>query len=110
MGPQVETYPSAACHVAGTRGTDAANEPLPIWLAVLLATSCEARSHTRNHTIRWDHNSGRAMYTNAGKEDESIEPLGVRLSGGKTLAVSWGPGETSYTLEVFERTGQCTID
>ncbi|HTS64855.1 MAG TPA: hypothetical protein VMH28_22685 [Candidatus Acidoferrales bacterium] len=43
------------------------------------------------------------MYTNAGSEDERIEPLGIRLSRGKTLAVSWGPGETSYTLEVFEQ-------
>jgi len=105
MGPRVESFQAANfCHVAGSPDEGCnAQEPLPIWLAVLLATSCEARSDTRNHAIRWDHGSGRAMYTNAGSEDERIEPLGIRLSRGKTLAVSWGPGETSYTLEVFEQ-------
>lgn len=77
------------------------DEPLPIWLAVLLATSCEAQSNSRNHTIRWNHISGRATYTNAGGEEERIEPLGVRLSRGQTLAVSWMPGDTTYTLEVL---------
>jgi hypothetical protein len=41
------------------------------------------------------------VYTNAGHEDERIEPLGVRLTGGQTLAVSWMPGETAYTFEVY---------
>lgn len=77
------------------------HEPLPIWLAVLLATSCEAQSSSRNHAIRWNHISGRATYTNAGGEEERIEPLGVRLSRGQTLAVSWMPGDTTYTLEVL---------
>jgi hypothetical protein len=77
------------------------HEPLPIWLAVLLATSCEAQSSSRNHAIRWNHNSGRATYTNAGGEEERIEPLGVWLSRGQTLAVSWMPGDTTYTLEVL---------
>jgi hypothetical protein len=85
----------------GTGHTCGNHEPLPIWLAVLLATSCEAQSSSRNHAIRWNHNSGRATYTNAGGEEERIEPLGVRLSRGQTLAVSWMPGDTTYTLEVL---------
>jgi hypothetical protein len=84
-----------AAHTCGN------HEPLPIWLAVLLATSCEAQSSSRNHAIRWNHISGRATYTNAGGEEERIEPLGVRLSRGQTLAVSWMPGNTTYTLEVL---------
>ncbi|HTP31302.1 MAG TPA: hypothetical protein VMJ75_03960 [Candidatus Acidoferrales bacterium] len=104
MGPLLDTYQAATLqHIArpGAASRREEHEPLPIWLAVLLATSCEARSDSTNHTIRWDHRAGRATYTNAGSEDERIEPLGVRLSRGETLAVSWGPGETSYTLEVF---------
>ena len=77
------------------------HEPLPIWLAVLIATSCRASSDSAHHAVRWHHASGRAIYTNAGSEDEHIEPLGVRLTGGQTLAVSWMPGETAYTLEVY---------
>jgi hypothetical protein len=76
-------------------------EPLPIWLAVLMATSCHARSSRENHAVRWRHISGRATYTNAGSEDERIEPLGVCVPGGQTLAVWWIPGETGYSLEVY---------
>ena len=38
---------------------------------------------------------------------ERIEPLGVNLLGGETLAVCWTPGETAYTLEVCNRTEKC---
>ena len=31
---------------------------------------------------------------------ELIQPLGVYLRGGQTLAVYWTPGDTAYTLEV----------
>jgi len=79
------------------------DEAVPIWLAVLLAASCQAKSDSRNHAIRWNRMSGRATYTNAGSEDEHIEPLGVRLSRGETLAVSWMPGDTEYTFEVYEQ-------
>jgi hypothetical protein len=77
------------------------SDPLPIWMAVLQATSCHASSNSRHHAVRWHHTSGRAVYTNAGHEDERIEPLGVSLTGGQTLAVSWMPGDTAYTLEVY---------
>src|SRR5215831_1011375 len=78
-------------------------ERLPIWLSVLVATSCKAQSRGRNHLIAWQHDSGRAIYTNLGSAEEQIEPLGVRLPSGKTVAVSWLPGETEYTVEVYKQ-------
>jgi hypothetical protein len=82
-------------------------EPLPIWLAVLIATSCHARSSQGRHDVRWDCVSGRAIYTNYGRDTERIEPLGVNLQAGDTLAVYWIPGETAYTFEVFSPTEKC---
>ena len=84
-----------------------AGEPLPIWLAVLIATSCQARSSDSNHDVRWDRVAGRAVYTNFGHDAERIEPLGVSLSVGETLAVYWTPGETAYTMEVYSQTEKC---
>src|SRR5947209_2679899 len=78
-------------------------EPLPIWLAVLIATPCQARGEDGGHAVRWTTVAGRAMYTNFGRVPERIEPLGVQLCGGETLAVSWMPGETAYTLEVLSQ-------
>jgi hypothetical protein len=77
-------------------------EPAPIWMAALLATGCEASANGSNHTVRWDCASGRAMYTNHSAEAEMIHPLGVWLQCGDTLAVTWMPGETAYTLEVYK--------
>jgi hypothetical protein len=82
-------------------------EPVPIWLAVLLATSCEAQRDGENHAVRWSCVSGRALYTNAGRDAEHIEPLGVRLLGGHTMAVYWMPGDTAYTVETYRQTGLC---
>jgi hypothetical protein len=83
------------------------SETVPIWLAVLLAISCEARRNGEHHTVRWDWVSGRALYTNVGGDAEHIEPLGVILMGGHTLAVYWMPGETTYTVEVYRQTELC---
>jgi len=77
-------------------------QPLPIWLAALLVTSFHADSGRAHHAVRWNCDSGRATYTNSGHEDERIEPLGVSLPRGQTLAVSWVPGGTTYTLEVYQ--------
>jgi hypothetical protein len=82
-------------------------EPVPIWLAVLEATSCEANRNGEYHAVRWKWDSGRAVYTNSGKDAEHIEPLGVRLKGGHTMAVYWMPGETAYTVEVYRQTELC---
>ncbi len=79
----------------------------PIWFAALIASACLAEGNGGNHTIPWNCVSGRALYTNRGRDAERIEPLGVRLLGGETLAVYWVPGETSYTLEVYGQNERC---
>jgi len=83
------------------------SEPVPIWLAALLASSCQAQRNGENHAVRWNWVSGRAVYTNAGRDAEHIQPWGVSLLGGHTLAICWMPGETAYTVEVYRQTGLC---
>jgi len=82
-------------------------EPSPVWLAALMAVNCQARSNELHHTIRWHSRSGRAVYTNFGSHTERIEPLGVTLPAGETLAVYWLPGETAYTVEVYSDKEKC---
>jgi hypothetical protein len=105
---------SAVCPFSGARPVrtplpeaSRPSEPVPIWLAVLLAVSCEARRNGENHAVRWAWVSGRAIYTNAGRDAEHIEPLGVHLMAGHTMAVYWMPGETAYTVEVYRQTELC---
>lgn len=83
------------------------SEPVPIWLAALLAAPCQAAGNGEDHAVRWNCASGRALYTNGGAHTERIEPLGVTLKEGHTLAVCWAPGETTYSLEVFRQYDQC---
>jgi hypothetical protein len=78
-------------------------EARPVWLSALEASSCRAQSHGEYHEVRWQHVCGRATYTNLGSEEVHIEPLGVRVPRGKTVAVSWLPGETEYTVEVYKQ-------
>jgi hypothetical protein len=73
----------------------------PIWLAALVAARCSADDGSEGHSVCWNWISGRAVYTNAGLNTERIEPLGVDLQTGQTLAVSWMPGDTTYTLKVY---------
>jgi len=80
-----------------------AGDPLPIWLAALAAARCQVNRNGEDHAVRWSCVSGRALYTNAGADAELIQPLGVRLQGGQTLAVYWMPGQTAYTVEVYGR-------
>jgi hypothetical protein len=75
--------------------------PTPIWLAALAAARCMAHDGSQGHSVSWDCISGRAVYTNGGANPEWIEPLGVYLRTGQTLAVYWIPGETAYTVEVY---------
>jgi len=84
-----------------------ASEAVPIWLAALLASPCQATGNGADHSVRWNCASGRALYTNAGAHTERIEPLGVTLKEGHTLAVCWSPGETTYSLEVFREYDHC---
>jgi len=76
-------------------------EPLPIWLSALIAARCQARGAGEPSTVRWNCISGRAFYTNECADPVLIQPLGVHLEGGHTLAVSWRPGESDYTMEVY---------
>jgi hypothetical protein len=91
------------------RTTDARQNcaPTPIWLAVLIATQCQASGNGEGHAVRWDYVSGRALYTNIGGDAELIQPLGVYLPSGHTLAVYWMPGETAYTTEVSSHSSHC---
>ncbi|HEV2447627.1 MAG TPA: hypothetical protein VGS58_16970 [Candidatus Sulfopaludibacter sp.] len=72
-------------------------------MAALMASDCQAAANGMDHAIRWDCASGRATYTNRSRNIEFIQPLGVQLQGGDTVAVSWVPGETAYTIEVINR-------
>jgi len=89
------------------RETPSAGDPAPVWLAALVAAGCQARSFGLNHKIDWHAVSGRAIYTNFGRHPESIEPLGVSLPAGDTVAVHWAPGETEYTIEVYSDEEKC---
>ena len=81
--------------------------PMPIWFSALMATNCQATADGADHVVQWNCVSGRAFYTNHGPATERIEPLGISLQGGHTLAVSWTPGETAYTLEVLRQFDCC---
>lgn len=76
-------------------------EPMPVWFAALTAVHCRARSEGQDRAVLWDCVAGRALYTNHGPSAEIIEPLGVPLRRGDTVAVSWMPGETAYRVEVI---------
>jgi hypothetical protein len=94
---------SARLQHEGSPGSD----PAPVWLAALMAVNCQARSNGLHHDVCWHAVAGRAVYTNFGAHSENIEPLGVNLPAGDTLAVYWSPGETAYTVEVYSDTEKC---
>ncbi len=101
---------SSGCRMGCTNasGADVAhNDDVPIWLAALIAISCRASANGEGHPVSWTCISGRAYYTNPGTDAETIQPLGVRLERGRTLSVSWAPGETEYTLEIFGGLEHC---
>jgi hypothetical protein len=93
--------------IAKTTGARLKSEPAPIWFAVLVATQCQASGNGDGHAVRWDYVSARAVYTNTGANAQSIQPLGIRLQSGHTLAVYWMPTETEYTIEVSSRSNHC---
>ncbi len=69
------------------RGSDSR----PVWLAAL----------AMSYPVRWDWRSGRALYTHRGTAADCMDLLGVHLESGQTVSVSWGRGETAYTVEVL---------
>ena len=85
----------------------APTEETPIWLAALMANRVQASASGEPHAIRWNCVAGRALYTNHGPEAEVIDPLGVYLERGYTVSVTWEPGETEYTVEVFGGLEHC---
>jgi len=84
-------------------------EQAPIWLAALLANRCMATDRAGGRAVHWRCRSGKALYTNSARDAEHIHPFGVSLRRGETLAVWWRPGETGYTLEVYDETGIAAI-
>jgi hypothetical protein len=76
-------------------------EHAPIWFAALVANGCTAMDRAEGRAVNWLHKSGKALYTNSASDAEHIQPFGVSLRRGETLAVWWQPGETAYTLEVY---------
>ena len=74
---------------------------VPLWLAALSAAAGLATRTGEGRALSWNCIFGRAFYTNAGVETETIQPLGVRLESGQTLAVWWTPGDTSYSMKVY---------
>jgi hypothetical protein len=76
-------------------------EHTPIWFAALVANACTAIDRAEGRLVNWRHSSGKALYTNPDREAENIQPFGVSLRRGETLAVWWQPGDTAYTLEVY---------
>ena len=76
---------------------------LPIWMAALFTSDCRATAPGSDCDIQWRCIDGRAHYTNDAGGALLIEPLGIRLENGQTLAASWTPGETSYTFEILRQ-------
>jgi len=68
------------------------SEPMPIWMAALLASDA-------GNEFAWQWRSGRAVYTNHGTECERIEAFGLEVRRGESVAVTWIPGDTAYTVE-----------
>lgn len=95
-------FATARCSRIHRRSTALFAEATPIWLAALIASCCRATCAGAGETVSWKSVSGKALYTNAGADTEFIHPLGVALQGGQTLAVSWMPGDTAYTVEILQ--------
>jgi hypothetical protein len=88
---------------AARRGSGFCVEPQPIWMAVLVSACCQAAGGGRKQAIRWEWVAGRALYVNTSVGPEWIEPLGVNLKSGHTLAVHWAAGETGYSVETYRQ-------
>jgi hypothetical protein len=74
-------------------------EPLPIWMAALLASTCHALGHNGARNVEWKCVSGSATYTNTGDDVEILLPFGIPVRSGQTVMVTWQPGESGYTLQ-----------
>jgi hypothetical protein len=79
----------------------------PVWMAALQASGCHAVLRDREHGVDWEWIADRAVYTNNGPGTEVIQPLGISLRSGDTLAVFWAPAQTTYTTETYRQPGLC---
>ena len=75
----------------------------PVWMAALITSGCRATVAGADRQVQWHCVNGSAHYTNEAPGELLIQPLGIRLESGHTLAVSWRPGETEYAFEVFQQ-------
>jgi hypothetical protein len=78
-----------------------ASERLPIWMSALLSIGCYATGNNGQRTIAWNCGASQAHYTNGSSDTEVIYPFGIRLGCGETIYVSWLPGETEYSIELY---------
>ena len=103
LADEVPLCGSLTAGLAGSPGpaVQLPNAAMPIWFAALVAVPCQAHTKSEDRTVLWNCIADRAIYTNCGADLETIEPLGVELRGGHTVAVSWAEGETDYKVEVF---------
>ncbi len=79
----------------------------PVWLAALVAASCRAQSQGTYHEIRWRAVSRPRRLYQFRPCTERIEPLGVDLPAGDTVAVWWEHGDTAYAMEVYSDSEKC---
>jgi hypothetical protein len=79
------------------------NAEVPIWFAALAAAQCEVTRNGENRPVCFQYVAGRALYTNSSQTTECIDLLGVALQEGQTVAVYWLPGDSGYTLEVYQQ-------
>src|SRR5256885_6228715 len=61
---------------------------LPIWMAALIKSDCRATAPGSDCNVLWLCIDGRAQYTNDAGDALLIEPLGIHLESGHTLAAS----------------------
>jgi hypothetical protein len=69
-------------------------------MAVLVATGCRAVSNAGEQAIQWESAGGRAVYTNTSADTQLIQPLGVSLQAGHTLAIHWAYGDSAYAMKI----------
>lgn len=73
-----------------------ATEPMPIWMAALLASAAGRK-------VSWEWLGGRAVFRNRSARPELIEPLGLRVGRGESVVVTWLPGQSEYTIQLYRR-------
>jgi|SRR5713226_8542109 len=80
---------------------------LPIWMAALITSGCQATAAGSDCNVQWRCIDGRAQYTNHASSALMIQPLSIRLESGQTLTAFWMPGETNYTFEIVRQHDRC---